>query len=127
MGSSNKSRHALLNSLVSMSEAITFAHLSTVRDAAKPDVAERAAMADRLSRLVALHAVSPDQKRILTLTASDLQGAKFTEGGNVIEFNDGRAAIAGLCMMRAALNAAIRALGAGSMERDRDPGSADPR
>jgi hypothetical protein len=107
MGSNNHSRHVLLNSLVTMSEAITLAHVSTVQDAAKPDAAERAAMAHRLSGLVALYAVSPDREEILTVTADDLDGARFSEEEDVLEFDDGRAPIAGLCMTRAALNAAI--------------------
>jgi hypothetical protein len=110
MRPNNNARHLLLNSLVSMSEAITFAHVSTVQDAGKPDDGQREAMAKTLSCLVALYALSPDREQILTLTASDLRDARFTEQGDIIEFDDGRAAISGLCMTRAALNAAIEAI-----------------
>jgi hypothetical protein len=110
MGSNNHSRHVLLNSLVTMSEAITLAHLSTVQDATRPDAGERAAMAHRLSGMVALYALSPGREEILKLTVNDLRGARFAEEGDLLEFDDGRAPVVGLCMTRAALNAAIESI-----------------
>lgn len=93
-----------------MSEAAALAWLSTRRDAAKPGDAECEAMALQLSRLVAVYALSPSHEQIRTLTASDLRGGRFAERGDAVRFDDGRAPITGLCMTRAALNAAIKTL-----------------
>jgi hypothetical protein len=102
-----KHQHDLLNSLVSMVEAATLAYIATTPDARKPTDTHREAMAHEIAQLVTLYALSPDREQIQTLTASDLRGARFVEGGATISFDDGRADIPGVCMTRTALNIAL--------------------
>ena len=103
-----KAQHDLLNSLVAMPEAAAMALVSTVPGVPKPSDTDCEAMALELSRLVTLYALSPSHEQIQTLTASDLRGARFTDGGAVVAFDDGRPEIRGVCMTRAALNIALR-------------------
>jgi len=67
-------------------------------------------MALELSRFVSLYALSPNREQIQTLTASDLRGGRFTRGGEVLSFDDGRPEIRGICMTRAALKVALETL-----------------
>jgi hypothetical protein len=105
-----RAQHDLLNSLVSMPEAAAMAHISTVRGGRTPSDAESEAMALELSRLVTLYALSPNREQIQTLTESELRGGRFLHGGGVLTFDDGRPEIRGICMTRAALNAAVQRL-----------------
>jgi hypothetical protein len=105
-----KHQHDLLNSLISMVEAATFAYMATNPNGGKPTDAQRAAMAREISQLVTLYALAPSREQIQTLTASDLRGARFVDGGAAIAFDDGRADISGICMTRTALNVALETL-----------------
>lgn len=102
-----KHQHDLLNSLVSMVEAATLAYMATTPNAGKPTDTHREAMAREIAQLVTLYALSPSREQIQTLTASDLRGARFVDGGATISFDDGRPDISGVCMTRTALNIAL--------------------
>ena len=116
-------QHDLLNSLVAMPEAAGLAHLSVTPNAGKPTDAHRETMAGELALLVTLYSLSPSREQIQTLTASDLRGGRFVQGGSEIAFDDGRPSISDICMTRAALNIATQTIKQALDGRQRPPGA----
>ena len=67
---------------------------TTTRDAS--DV--RNAIAHAISTLTLLYVPSADRTAFRQLTQPDLKGGRFTDGGAVLRFGDGRPAISGMCI-----------------------------
>jgi hypothetical protein len=63
-------------------------------------------MAQSLSQMVALYVVSEDRRSVEVLKAGEVEG-RFTEGGSVLSFSNGREPIRGIAVTRASLKVAI--------------------
>jgi len=105
-----EARQRLLDDLVPMPEAALLAYLSAFGIDSTISRLHRNDMAETLSQLLTVYAVSEDRKTILRLAAADLEGGIFGDGGRVIRFRDEREAITGLAVTRTALKAAVAAL-----------------
>jgi hypothetical protein len=105
-----EARQRLLDDLVPMPEAALLAYLSAFGIDSTISRLHRNDMAETLSQLLTVYAVSEDRKTILRLAAADLEGGIFGDGGRVIRFRDEREAVTGLAVTRTALKAAVAAL-----------------
>lgn len=100
----------LLNELVPMQEASMLAYISAFGIDTTITRMHRNDMAESLSKLITVYAVSDDRKSIRRLGPEDLQGAIFADGGRVVRFRDEREPITGLAVTSEALKAAVAAL-----------------
>jgi hypothetical protein len=105
-----EARQRLLDDLVPMPEAALLAYLSAFGIDSTISRLHRNDMAETLSQLLTVYAVSEDRQSLLRLAAADLEGGVFGDGGRVIRFRDEREAITGLAVTRTALKAAVAAL-----------------
>jgi len=108
-----EARHRLLDELVFMHVAATWAHARTTGRNVKASEAELDRLAQKLARLAALYSVSEDRKSVVALGAHDTRGGRFRMAGKVMQFRDGRSTIIGLAVTLSSLNAAIDRLNAG--------------
>jgi hypothetical protein len=93
-----------------MPEAALLAYLSAFGIDSTISRLHRNDMAETLSQLLTVYAVSEDRQRILRLAAADLEDGIFADGGKVVRFRDERESITGLAVSRTALKAAVAAL-----------------
>jgi hypothetical protein len=105
-----EARQALLEELVTMPEAALLAYLSASGIDSTISRMHRNDMAETLSQLLTVYAVSEDRSQVRRLAPADLQGGIFADGGGVVRFQDARQTITGLCVTRSALKAAVAAL-----------------
>jgi hypothetical protein len=109
-----EARHRLLDELVFMYVAATWAHARTTGRNVKATEPELDRLAQTLARLATLYSVSEDRKSIVALGPHDTHGGRFKMAGKVMEFRDGRSALIGLAMTLTSLNEAIDRLNAGT-------------
>jgi hypothetical protein len=100
----------LLKELVPLQEAAMLAYISAYGIDTTITRIQRNDMAESLSKLLSVYAVSDDRKSIRRVGAEDLQGGIFADGGKIVRFRDDREAITGLAVTREALKAAVAAL-----------------
>jgi hypothetical protein len=99
-----------INELVPMPEASLLAYISAYGIDNTITRIHRNDMAESLSQLITVFAVSDDNQSIRQLAADELRGGMFSDGGRVVRFRDDREAITGLAVTREALKAAVAAL-----------------
>lgn len=111
-----RKRHDLVNGLISLRLAAMLAHQAVTQSGKKATEEQCDIMADTLSHLATLYSLSRDREQIRTLSASDLRGGVFVDGGESITFSDGREPITGLAMTRRAYDVAVMTMrhGAGA-------------
>ena len=108
MSPDREQRHALVNELVSMPMAAHRAHYELYRQ--KGSDAQLDAMADALTGLLDLYALSGDRTSVTPLPRATMRGGRFTGGGGTLEFDDGREPLGDLAVTRASLTEAIQTL-----------------
>jgi hypothetical protein len=108
--SERQATQRLLFELVPMEEASMLAYISAFGIDITITRIHRNDMAESLTKLLSVYAVSDDRKSIRHLSAEDFQGAIFADGGRIVRFRDEREAITGLAVKREALKAAVAAL-----------------
>jgi hypothetical protein len=91
-----------------MAEAAMTAYVDVV-GAETLSVVGRNVMAQILSDLLTLYACAAD-RTVRSLTADEIRGGIFVDGGRQVEFADGRAPITGLALTRGGLNSAIEGM-----------------
>ena len=109
-GSERQATQRLLYELVPMPEASLLAYISAFGIDTTITRMHRNDMAESLSQLLAVYAVSEDRKSIRRVSPDELRGGIFADGGRVVRFRDERGPITGLAVTREALKAAVAAL-----------------
>jgi hypothetical protein len=97
-----------LSEFIPMAEAAMTAYVDVV-GAETLSVVGRNVMAQILSDLLTLYACAAD-RTVRSLTADEIRGGIFVDGGRQVEFADGRAPITGLALTRGGLNSAIEGM-----------------
>jgi hypothetical protein len=100
----------LLPELVTLQEAALLAHIAASGIDTTITRLHRNDMAVSLCALLTVYAVSDDRRRIRQVSAAELRGGVFSDGGGTVHFRDGRLPITGLAVTRTALKAAVHAL-----------------
>jgi hypothetical protein len=108
--SENEARHRALNEFTTMAEAVLMAHYATASGTAAGSDLRRNTMAATLAKVVQVFSLSEDRQTVRPLSAAELRGGSFIDGGRVITFQDGREPITGIAVTRRALKAAIQLL-----------------
>jgi hypothetical protein len=107
--------HRLRNDLLAVDGVAGLAYdrlyVRTAPGTATPDASEvRNAIAHAISTITLLYVPSADRTAFRQLTQAELQGGRFSDGGAVLRFDDGRPSISGLCMQSSLVREVISEL-----------------
>ena len=112
---SREKLHRLRNDLLALDGVAVLAYdqlyIRTAEDTTSRDASDvRNAIAHAISTLTLLYIPSADRTAFRQLAPPDLKGGRFSDGGAVLRFDDGRPEISGMCIQSSLIREVITEL-----------------
>ncbi len=103
-------QHSLLNELVSLATAVelVFQRLSPGK---RPTAEQADALAVKIGEFATLYSLGEGRDTITVLGVDDLKGVQFVDGGQRMQYSDGRTTLADLAITRSDLKIVFAELG----------------